>query len=116
LPSESRFPRVKSMRARLISGCLAVAFAMQLSAQQPPRTAAIDFAAQIQPILESHCFACHAGTQPAAQLRLDVRSLAVKGGVSGPVIVPGNSAESRLMRRVIGRRWRATNAAGRLAS
>ena len=64
--------------------------------------AQVDFATEVQPILKASCFACHSGERPMAQLRLDVRSMALKGGVSGPTIVPGNSAGSSLMHRVTG--------------
>lgn len=36
------------------------------------------------------------------QLRLDSKAPAMKGGVSGPVIIPGHNQESRLIRRVMG--------------
>ena len=35
-------------------------------------------------------------------LRLDDRGAALKGGAAGPVIVPGKSAESKLIRMVAG--------------
>ena len=43
-----------------------------------------------------------AAGQAAGQLRLDSRRLAMKGGISGTAIVPGKSAESRLLTRVRG--------------
>jgi mono/diheme cytochrome c family protein len=67
------------------------------SAEQTP-----DFAADVQPILKASCFACHSGERPMAQLRLDVRSMAMKGGASGPIIVPGKRKDSPLMHRVLG--------------
>jgi hypothetical protein len=85
-----------------------MASAVYAASQQPPpstgRDAAppVDFAADVRPILAASCFACHSGERPMAQLRLDVRSLAMKGGVSGPVIVPGRGADSPLMHRVLG--------------
>lgn len=36
------------------------------------------------------------------QLRLDTRALAMKGGISGPAIIPGKGQESRLMHRILG--------------
>ncbi|MEP7361634.1 MAG: PSD1 and planctomycete cytochrome C domain-containing protein [Acidobacteriota bacterium] len=62
----------------------------------------IDFVADIEPILKTSCYGCHAGAQPKAQLRLDVRSAAFAGGLSGPVIIPGDSGRSRLMHRIQG--------------
>lgn len=62
----------------------------------------VDFAKDIQPILQQACYPCHGPEQTMAELRLDVKGLALRGGVSGPVIVPGNSQESRLVKRILG--------------
>ena len=90
------------MRGKLVLPWFILGSALQLSAQQDAGMSAIDFAKQVEPILKSRCYACHAGAQPSAQLHLDVRSLAVKGGISGPVIIAGNSRASRLIHRVLG--------------
>ncbi len=81
--------------------------AVTVSSQQPasstaPPAPAVDFAAQVQPILKASCYACHSGPQPQAGLRLDVRSMALKGGIGGAVILPGNSQDSSLIHRVNG--------------
>jgi mono/diheme cytochrome c family protein len=63
----------------------------------------IDFAADILPILETRCFECHGRNRQTHGLRLDLKSAAFKGGDSGvPAIVPGNSAQSLLIRYVAG--------------
>ncbi len=58
--------------------------------------------ASVQPIFASACYACHSGAEPKGGLDLSVKSLALKGGNSGPVIIPGNSSDSRLLKRVLG--------------
>jgi hypothetical protein len=68
-----------------------------------PKPKPVDFAADIQPILQKNCFGCHSGTQPKSQLRLDAKAAALKGGLGGPVIVPGKSVESRLLHRIEGK-------------
>lgn len=63
----------------------------------------IDFQRQIQPILAEHCTICHGadGNDRKSELRLDVRSNALKGGESGlPAIVPGKPEESQLIHRI----------------
>ncbi|MDQ3685083.1 MAG: PSD1 and planctomycete cytochrome C domain-containing protein [Acidobacteriota bacterium] len=65
-------------------------------------TKAPDFATHVEPIFKASCYSCHAGPQPKAGLRLDVKSLALKGGMSGKVIIAGNSKGSRLIHRVHG--------------
>ncbi len=62
----------------------------------------IDFVRDIKPIFEASCYGCHAGGSPKGQLRLDAKTLALQGGISGPVILPGNSQDSRLVHRVLG--------------
>jgi mono/diheme cytochrome c family protein len=65
-------------------------------------TQQVDFTRDIQPILAANCYQCHGPGKASGQLRLDVRTLALKGGLGGPVIIPGQSRESRLMRRILG--------------
>ena len=60
----------------------------------------IHFEKQIRPILTSHCGKCHGPENQNSDLRLDARHAALKGGVSGKVIVPGKSSASELVRRI----------------
>lgn len=61
----------------------------------------INFAAQIKPILEKSCYECHGAEKKKGSFRIDDPALALKGGESGlPAIVPGKSAESRLIKLV----------------
>nr|MBA3441899.1 hypothetical protein [Pyrinomonadaceae bacterium] len=62
----------------------------------------VDYKRDIQPILKTSCYACHVGEKAQAELRLDTKAGALKGGVSGPAIIAGNSKESLLMQRVHG--------------
>lgn len=59
-----------------------------------------DYAKEIKPILQERCFACHGALQQQADLRLDSGKLLLTGGDSGPVIVPGQPAESLLLERI----------------
>ncbi|MDW7994738.1 MAG: PSD1 and planctomycete cytochrome C domain-containing protein [Gemmatales bacterium] len=67
-----------------------------------PSVTTVDFVRDIQPILSKHCIACHGPRKAQGGLRLDHPDLAFRGGNSGPVIVPGKSRESRLVRVVDG--------------
>jgi len=62
----------------------------------------IDFRRDVEPILRANCYQCHGAKKASAQLRLDDKELAMRGGISGAVIIPGNSKDSRLMKRVLG--------------
>jgi len=53
------------------------------------------FETRVRPVLAKNCYACHTGAKMGG-LQLDTREHALTGGKSGPVIVPGNPAKSRL--------------------
>jgi hypothetical protein len=58
------------------------------------------FEKKIRPILVEHCLKCHGGDttkEPKGGLRVDSRDALLKGGDSGPSIVPGDLAKSRLL-------------------
>ena len=67
----------------------------------PPARIQVDFKQHVRPILEQKCYACHGPKQQQSGLRLDDRQLALRGGDYGPVIVPGKSAESKLILRLV---------------
>ena len=74
--------------------------AVDASKLPPPAAAPIDFARDIQPILEASCLRCHGAVNPKGRFRLDTRDAALRGGASGPAILPGRSGESRLIHAV----------------
>src|SRR5687767_3689920 len=59
----------------------------------------IDFIKDVRPILAANCFECHGERKQKADLRLDANSLALRGGNSGRVIVPGQGGDSLLVKR-----------------
>lgn len=61
---------------------------------------AADFAKEVQPVFEKRCYGCHGSGQQMSGLRLDSADAALKGGYSGPVIIPGKSGQSKLVERV----------------
>ena len=64
--------------------------------------AKVDFATQIEPILREQCYECHGEKKGRGKLRLHVRDLALKGGATGPLLVPGDSAKSYIVQRLLG--------------
>jgi len=66
------------------------------------QNAKVDFVRDVQPIFRAHCQSCHGEQTVKGQLRLDNKTSAMKGGISGAVIIPGNSRNSRLLHRVRG--------------
>ncbi len=61
-----------------------------------------DFATSIHPILAGKCAPCHGGEHPQAGLNLETREGMLKGGVTGPAIVPGSAKDSLLVKRISG--------------
>ena len=69
------------------------------SSQTSPR---VDFETSVRPILSGKCHRCHGSELQLGGLRLDQRKAALSGGYSGPVILPGESAQSKLIQLVSG--------------
>lgn len=64
----------------------------------------VDFRRDVLPILRQNCVGCHGPAKQMNSLRLDRRSVALRGGTQ-TVLVPGNSASSRLYHRLIGNKF-----------
>jgi len=69
-------------------------------AKQPTAEELRFFENSVRPVLAEHCDKCHGAKKQWANLRLDSREGLLKGGDSGPAIVPGNSKESLLIQAV----------------
>jgi len=74
----------------------------QAKALPPPAARKIDFAKEIKPIFEASCIKCHGRGRTKGDLSIESRDTLLKGGESGPAIVPGKSAESHLIELVAG--------------
>ena len=89
-------------------GCLGLLLVSSLSALAAAEPVVeridhpVDFGKEVFPVLQKRCFECHGPEKQKAQLRLDGRAAALKGGKSGSPFVPGKSRESLLFQRVAG--------------
>jgi hypothetical protein len=54
------------------------------------------FESRVRPVLSKNCFACHTGSKLGG-LQLDTREHLLKGGNSGPAVVPGQPEKSLLI-------------------
>jgi hypothetical protein len=61
----------------------------------------VDFVKDVQPLLQARCAGCHGAARQRGGLRLDRKDAALRGGDSGRAIVPGNSAASPFVQRVL---------------
>ena len=58
----------------------------------------VDFGKEILPIFRRNCLACHNNTEANGELVLETPATLIKGGDTGPAILPGSSAESLLLK------------------
>ena len=63
------------------------------------------FEMRVRPVLAKNCYGCHTSTRMGG-LQLDTREHALKGGNSGPAIVPGHPDQSLLIQAVTHRHER----------
>lgn len=78
--------------------------AMALAAAAALAVARVDFARDIQPVLERSCAGCHGGKKPRADFVVATRDALLKGGRSGEAaITPGAADESLLLKYVSGK-------------
>src|SRR5688500_12969418 len=59
------------------------------------------FTERVRPLLESRCISCHGADKVKGGLRMDSRDALIKGGDSGPALVPGKPSESLLLQAVL---------------
>ncbi len=79
---------------------LAAYASVRMSAQSAQSAGDEFFEKKIRPVLANNCYACHSSKlkTPMGGLVLDTKAGLLKGGDSGPAIVPGKPAESLLLR------------------
>jgi mono/diheme cytochrome c family protein len=82
--------------------CLSIALVATpaVLAAEENAAAPITFEAHIRPLLKAHCWQCHGDEEFKGRLDTRLARSLLKGGESGPAIVPGNHAESLLYDRV----------------
>jgi len=72
-----------------------------VAAQAQPAPSSVAFYTQrVQPIFEGHCYGCHGGANHRGHFSLATRAGLLKGGMDGSVVVPGNAAQSLLLKLV----------------
>lgn len=105
VPTYTALPRTAMRSLWPASLLLAIAFGFQAAradesatvpAAFPPEQIEF-FEKEIRPLFVEHCHKCHGGQQHKGSLRLDSRAGLLKGGDTGPAIVPGKPDGSLLI-------------------
>src|SRR5262245_17037094 len=73
-------------------------------AAEPSRDVVEYFERHVRPVLAEKCYSCHSASAEKVRggLLLDTADALRKGGDSGPTVVPGKPAESRLIKALKG--------------
>jgi mono/diheme cytochrome c family protein len=90
------------MTPRITSVVALVWLALLAGASAYPRAAVDDrdfFETKVRPVLANSCLDCHTDMRSGG-LRLDSREAMLKGGKSGPALVPGDPEKSLLIQAV----------------
>jgi len=74
----------------------------QVQALPAPASRQVVFSKDIKPILDASCIQCHGHGRSKGSLQFDTRDTLLKGGDSGPAVLPGHSDESLLIELVTG--------------
>jgi mono/diheme cytochrome c family protein len=83
---------------RLLATCLVCVLVVSSARAAEP----VDYLREIKPVLTKHCYSCHGAEKQKAGLRLDTAAAALKGGNTGPAIIPGKPADSLIMHALTG--------------
>jgi mono/diheme cytochrome c family protein len=73
--------------------------ALAVAQENPASPSAEFFESRVRPVLTKNCYNCHTQSEQGG-LRLDSKERLLKGGKSGPAIVPGKPEESLLIRAI----------------
>ena len=55
------------------------------------------FETKIRPVLANHCYKCHGAKKQESELRVDNYAALLKGGATGPAVVPNEPKQSLLI-------------------
>ena len=97
---------MKKFLTGMLSGVCAVLLSVAPGDTQnkpaPPKATAPSFQKDVLPILRTACLGCHSAENPTSGLALNSYAGLMKGGKGGVCIVPGKSADSRLVKYLLG--------------
>jgi hypothetical protein len=89
------------MRPGWTAALIALALALSVPMRAEDLPSDRHFLERVKPLLVSRCVSCHGAEEQKGGLRLDSREAALKGGESGPSLVPGKPSESLIVQAVL---------------
>jgi hypothetical protein len=91
---------MRLLPSSLACAILLVGLAPVFAGARPDAAGVHFFEQKIRPVLVRHCYSCHSAKSKKARggLRLDTRDGLLKGGDSGPALVPGKPQDSLLLK------------------
>ena len=77
-------------------------FAAVATADLPPAASktGVTYVSDLKPLFDASCVKCHSGDKPKARLHMDSLDGVLKGTKEGPIVTPGNSAGSFIIKAV----------------
>lgn len=94
---------VPQLAALLFAPLLAMAVPPAIASKlPPPASRPVDFARDLQPLLESSCVKCHAKGKDKGGFSFETREALLRGGDTGPGMVVGKGSESLIVEAVSG--------------
>ena len=83
----------------------AFGFAVAAAAEDAPLPPAstktgVTYATDMKALFDASCVKCHSGDKPKARLHMDTLEGVLKGTKEGPILKPGNSADSFIVKAV----------------
>jgi hypothetical protein len=73
---------------------------MLLAVEPAPAPVAPTFARDVQPLVQRWCVRCHGPREQHGGLRLDSYPAIMRGGDSGPAVIPGDPTSSLIVAKV----------------
>jgi hypothetical protein len=92
----------KSILLTLAASFAISASALAQDAKLPPASdkTGLTYATDIKPIFDASCVKCHSGDKPKARLKMDTLAGVLKGTKMGPIVTPGDSAKSFIVKSI----------------
>ena len=111
MESKKREPRIIAMKSILLTSGFVLGLSLLTASAAPKKVdvsklppvsdkAGVTYATDMKPIFQKACVKCHGPEKQKANLRLDSLAAALKGSDNGPVIVPADSAKSKLVHNI----------------